>query len=229
MENTLPAFRRALRYADGVEFDVRMTKDGKLVLLHDGEFAAGGRRYSVRELTYRELAKLHPLGRLVPTLDKILDLSPRFINADLKDPEALRPLIDGLEQRNLLSRTVISTDSWGLALKALGECPDCRVGFSITSSLNLSRSLKSAGLYSIHVPLDLVRYVGKGGFKALLRLYRRKGLAVWLWNYEMDELALLPRFLPLANAVISDDPARLKRFISSGSISPEATHHVGTG
>jgi len=214
LENTLPAFRRALRHADGLEFDVRVTGDGKLVPMHDGEFRAGGRRYRVGELTYRELVKLHPLGRLVPTLDRILDLSPTFINADLKEPKALQPLIEGLERSGLLSRTVISTDSWELALKVIRECPDCRVGFSIIRAMNLGLSLKPpGGIYSIHVPLDLVRYVGKGGFKVLLRLYRRKGLAVWLWNYEMDELALMPQFLPLADAIISDDPARLKRLI----------------
>jgi glycerophosphoryl diester phosphodiesterase len=53
LENTVPAFRRALRYADGVEVDVRLTGDGKLVILHDGRFKANGRSYSVKKLTYR--------------------------------------------------------------------------------------------------------------------------------------------------------------------------------
>ncbi|WP_246454672.1 glycerophosphodiester phosphodiesterase family protein [Thermococcus camini] len=31
LENTLPSFERVLKYADGVEFDVRLTRDGKLL------------------------------------------------------------------------------------------------------------------------------------------------------------------------------------------------------
>ena len=45
-ENTLPAFAAALALgADEIEFDVRMTKDGKMVVSHDGTLcsvAVGG-------------------------------------------------------------------------------------------------------------------------------------------------------------------------------------------
>ena len=228
LENTPPAFKRALRYADGIEFDVRLTRDGRLVVLHDGEFMADGRTYRVDELTYRELTRLHPLGKLVPTLKMVLKLSPRVMNADVKDQKALSPLIRKLERKNLLERTLISTDDLGLAVSAIEECPDCKVGFSITRALNLALSLRPpSGLYSIHVPLDLARYVGTRGLLTLLRLYRRKGLRVWLWNYEMDEPSLVPKFMHLADAVISDDPARLKRFISYRRTEVEATLYVG--
>ena len=35
-ENTMIAFRRALEAgADGIEFDARLTRDGKIVIMHD--------------------------------------------------------------------------------------------------------------------------------------------------------------------------------------------------
>ncbi|CAI1491976.1 Glycerophosphoryl diester phosphodiesterase [Thermococcus nautili] len=215
LENTLPAFKRALRYADGIEFDVRLTGDERLVVLHDGEFSADGRNYRVETVTYRELLRLHPLGKLVPTLNRVLELSPKVMNADVKDPNALSLLIGELERKNFLERTVISTDDLSIAMSAIKECPDCRVGFSITCAPNLGLSLRQLrGIYSIHVPLDLARYVGMRGLLTLLRLYRRKGLQVWLWNYRMNELSLIPTLSHIVNAVISDDPARLKRFLS---------------
>ena len=228
LENTLPAFKRALRYADGIEFDVRLTGDGRLVVIHEGEFRADGRSYRVDKLTYRELMRLHPLGKLVPTLNQVLELSLKVMNADVKDPNALSLLIGELERKNFLGRTVISTDDLSIAMSAIKECPDCRVGFSITCAPNLGLSLRQlSGIYSIHVPLDLVRYVGTRGLRALLRLYRKKGLQVWLWNYRMNEPSLVPKFIHLADAVISDDPARLKRFISSRRTEVEATLYVG--
>ncbi|WP_297481231.1 glycerophosphodiester phosphodiesterase family protein [Thermococcus sp.] len=228
LENTLPAFRRALKYADGIEFDVRLTGDRKLVTLHDGEFRANGKLYRVRELTYRELLRLHPHGRLVPRVKDVIKLSPEILNADIKDPEVVEKLIEKLERRNLLERTVISADNLGLALKIQRECPDCRVGFSIISARNLLMSLRlMRNVYSIHIPLDLTSYLGVKGVLTLIELYRRKGLRVWLWNYRMDELALLPELMDRADAVIADDPARVKRFISLQPIGIEATRYVG--
>lgn len=211
LENTVPAFRRALRYADGIEFDVRLTGDGKLVLLHDRLFHVNGLSYCIEELTYRELIRLHPRGKLVPRLENALHLHPKVINADLKDLNALVPLINTLEAKDFLDRTVISTDSPEWIKPIVKECPDCRVGLSITNPKTLFESL-AARVSSIHVPLDLIKYTGLGSFKALLNFYRRR-MEVWLWNYRMNELEWLPRIFPLADAVISDDPARLKRFL----------------
>ncbi|NJE54957.1 glycerophosphodiester phosphodiesterase family protein [Thermococcus sp. 21S9] len=230
LENTIPAFRRALRHADGIELDVRITADGRLVVLHDGEFRAGREKYLVRELTYGELVKLHPLGRLVPTFNRVLKLSPGVLNVDIKEMETLESIIGVLERTGYLERAVISADDPEWVRTIVKECPNCRVGFSITCARNAVMSLKPPeGVYSIHVPLDLAGYIGFNGLISLLRFYRRKRVRTWLWNYRMNELSFVPKLTSLVDAVISDDPARLKRFISFGSIKVEATCHVGKG
>lgn len=228
LENTIPAFRRALQYAHGVEFDVRLTRDGKIVLLHDGEFKVNDQTYTVDGLTYGELIHLHPLGKLVTTLKQVLELSPSVMNADLKEINALHPLLESLEKRKVLERTVISTDNPTWVKEIARECPDCRIGLSITGfeSLVKGPTLKT---YSLHVPLDLIKYSGFEGFRALIRLYSRRGRKIWLWNYRMNELGIIPRVIPLADAVISDDPARLKRFIFGRSIGSGAIFNVGDG
>jgi len=213
LENTLPAFRRALVHAEGIEFDVRMTRDGKLVVLHDEVFMADGRLYSVGDLTYRELVRLHPLGKLIPRVRDVLRLSPPIINADIKEILALEPLLRELEREGILGRAILSVDVFEWVHRIGRACPDCRVGFSITNARSLFLSLR-ANSYSIHVPLDLVRYLGFRGFLGLLNLYRRRNLKILLWNYRMNEVELVPRVLGVADGVISDDPARLKRFIS---------------
>ncbi len=228
LENTIPAFRRALNHSHGIEFDVRITMDGKLVPLHEGVFTVDGRQYRVELLTYGELVKLHPLGKLIPTLDRVLKLRPGVVNADLKDINALESLLSSLERRKILGRTVISTDVPDWINIVRKECPDCKVGLSVTSARNLFQSLGFEG-YSIHVPLDLIGYIGFRGFLTLLTLYRRKKKKVWLWNYRMNELSLVPKFMLLVDAVISDDPARLKKFIAPRRTEVEATLYVGEG
>ena len=58
-ENTLAAFERALELgADGIEADVLLSRDGRLVVRHDDLIQHDGRWRAVRELTWDELQRV---------------------------------------------------------------------------------------------------------------------------------------------------------------------------
>ena len=59
-ENTCPAFVAAgVKSYYGVETDVRMTKDGKFIICHDGDLMrVGGLNISIEESTFAELRKV---------------------------------------------------------------------------------------------------------------------------------------------------------------------------
>jgi glycerophosphoryl diester phosphodiesterase len=84
-ENTLPAFKEAIRVeADFIEVDVQTTKDGKLVLSHDGtvDRCTNGTG-KVSDMTFDQVEALDAgikkgpqfAGTKVPTLDEVLDLA----------------------------------------------------------------------------------------------------------------------------------------------------------
>ncbi len=79
-ENTMPAFIRAIeREADGIELDVRLTRDLVPVVIHDEQLMRlTGRRGRVGHLDYRHLADYrisHGGGTYaIPPLDDVLDL-----------------------------------------------------------------------------------------------------------------------------------------------------------
>jgi glycerophosphoryl diester phosphodiesterase len=83
-ENTLPAFATCLELGIGFELDIRTTKDGQLVVIHDDSLArtTDGPNRSVRELTLSEMKTLdagrwfHPsfAGVRVPTLEEAFAL-----------------------------------------------------------------------------------------------------------------------------------------------------------
>jgi len=83
-ENTLASFRAALALGvDAVELDVRLTKDGRLVVMHDADTkrttGIGGR---LSERTLDEVKRLDAgrwfgpefAGERIPTLDEVMDL-----------------------------------------------------------------------------------------------------------------------------------------------------------
>src|SRR5215204_3145175 len=95
-ENTFAAFRKAIAGgAEGIEFDVRLTRDGETVVFHDATLArVSDRRNLVSSLTAEELQtidvgswfarrKAHPpsedfSGETIPTLRALLDFLKDF-------------------------------------------------------------------------------------------------------------------------------------------------------
>jgi len=122
-ENTLAAFRACLSLRVGFEFDVRRTKDGQLVVLHDPtvDRTTDGKS-ALAELTYDELRRLDAgawfdsafRGERVPRVDEFFELlaahasAATLIAVDLKETgngieEAVVRLA---EQRKVLDRLI---------------------------------------------------------------------------------------------------------------------------
>ena len=74
-ENSLPAFRRAAREGYGIELDVRLSKDGKVVVFHDDTLErVCGVPARVDELTWGELRALRLYGtnERIPLFSEVL-------------------------------------------------------------------------------------------------------------------------------------------------------------
>ncbi|MEM2727493.1 MAG: glycerophosphodiester phosphodiesterase family protein, partial [Candidatus Bathyarchaeia archaeon] len=79
-ENTILSFKRALELGvNAIEFDVRRTKDGEIVVIHDAEVdrTTNGKGL-VGELTLSEIKSLSTeKGEKIPTLEEALDFLDR--------------------------------------------------------------------------------------------------------------------------------------------------------
>ena len=96
-ENTIVAIKKAIEMkADGIEIDIQLTKDGKIVVMHDWKVdrTTTGRGY-VYELDYDYIKTLDAgqwftkdfIGETVPTLEEVLDILPKdmMLNIEIKD------------------------------------------------------------------------------------------------------------------------------------------------
>lgn len=76
-ENSLAAFEAAARAGYGIELDVQLTADDRLVVFHDDQLnRVCGRDGNVQQMTLAELTGLALLGtdQKIPTLDEVLAL-----------------------------------------------------------------------------------------------------------------------------------------------------------
>lgn len=98
-ENTLQAFQEAIRLgAEMIEFDVRLTSDGALVVMHDAtvERTTNGTG-KVADLTLEQVLQLDAgswkgpefVGLQVPLFEEVLDIMPRdiWLNIHIKGGE----------------------------------------------------------------------------------------------------------------------------------------------
>jgi glycerophosphoryl diester phosphodiesterase len=116
LENTLPAFERAVRLGCHVlETDVHATADGVLVAFHDATLdRVTDRTGAIARLTWAEVGRARVGGRhSVPLLDELLASFPGVRwNLDVKAPGAVAPLVHRLrDDHELLARTAVGSFS----------------------------------------------------------------------------------------------------------------------
>lgn len=77
-ENGLEAFKNAIEHDKAFEYDIHLTKDGQLVVIHDSELKrVTGKEGIVEEKTMAELKKDYRLldGEEIPSLEEVLSLN----------------------------------------------------------------------------------------------------------------------------------------------------------
>ena len=136
-ENTLAAFSRAIELElDAVELDVRLTRDGHPVLLHDERLdRTTGGSGPVAEHDLSELRSLDAGGgQPPPTLSVALDLlrgSDLAIQIELKGSGTEVPAVDAVRRAALTDRVVFTSFFHQRVLVARELLPGCRTGILV--------------------------------------------------------------------------------------------------
>lgn len=219
-ELTRPAFERAVELGvDMIELDVHLTRDQRLVVLHDralGRTVAG--QGAVRDRTLAELVALDAGSWFSPayaaarvlSLDEVLELTAgrAELNVEIKSPArdwqaTARVLTDLLGCHQRLEPTIVSCFEMG-ALQAMRACaPAARLGVLWqTADLDAMWAHAAAlGATSVHLLWGLVD-------EAVVRAAHARGLALIVWTVnDPDAIAWLAGLG--VDGIISDYPERL--------------------
>jgi glycerophosphoryl diester phosphodiesterase len=124
-ENTLRSFRRALTVGvAAVEFDVQLTKDGRLAVIHDETLdrTTTGQGL-VQDFTLAEIQRLDAgHGEAVPSLEQVFGLveDKAYLVVELKQPDAASALLRFFREHQVFDRAIVIS-FWHPTLKAMKE------------------------------------------------------------------------------------------------------------
>ena len=228
-ENTMAAFREALAVgADGIEFDVRLTRDGVPVVIHDSTLRrTGGIPRRVADLTWSEIKKVDVgswfgksfANETVPSLAELFTLfhtnnSTLYLEMKSDSVADQRPLAEAcvraIEEHSLQERVVVEC----FQLPALGILrefdPQIKTvalfepAFTNPSVLSDQRIINQAtdvGAAALALHHRLAR-------EGLVQKAKAAGMHVAVWT--VDDPAWIERARAIGiDALITNDPAVL--------------------
>ena len=214
-ENSLEGIARArLLGADAVEIDVRLTRDGQPVLMHDRTMrrttgAIGPTRWrtsgAVRQL---RLAN----GEQVPTFAEALSALPLALRLaiDVKSPRAVDAILAEISSQGAERRVLMWSQHASVVRATVGRCPgiECSLLRDTRTSWGDRAFLRAAsrcGAHGISAGWDRVT-------PRFAQQTRAQGLRLYSWcrspNVALDRLVLL-------DGIVSDFPAEARAAVEA--------------
>jgi glycerophosphoryl diester phosphodiesterase len=229
-ENTLEAFRLAVEAgAGGLELDVRMTRDGEVVVIHDatvdrvtdGSGAVAGmtldevRRFDAGYSFSPDGGRTFPYrgrGVRIPTLAEVYEEFPdAYVNADIKEaqPEAEEAVLSVIQDAAAEGRTLVASTDHAVLRRfrkvsgghiSTGASRREIAAFYVLSSLHLE-ALVSPAYEALQVPVE------HRGIKLVtprfVRAAHSRGVRVDVWT--INDVAEMNQLLDLGVDVIMTD------------------------
>lgn len=211
-ENTMIAFEMADKHcADGIEFDVHLSKDGEVVVIHDETVTrtTNGSGF-VKDLPFSTLKSFsikEDLTQTIPSLDEVLQwivTTNLIINIELKTDiikyeKIEEKVINLVKKYNLLDRVIISSFNNESLLKTREICPEIETAllysFCDENPMQLAKTSQTDSLHPKNIAITDEMVVN----------CQKSGIPVR--PFAVDGVEELSRFFKInTTAVITDDP-----------------------
>lgn len=186
-ENTILSFKRALELGvNAVELDVRRTKDGEIVVIHDAEVdrTTNGKGL-VSDLTLKEIKELSTeKGEKIPTLDEALAFLNRKVKVliEIKEVGIEEKVLEIVKSRGLEDNVIIISfheDSLKKVREMSGVIKTGLIYVRHKDPIKAALSLKAQYL------LPMYKFV----YPSLVKRAHENGLKVIVWTINTPEEA----------------------------------------
>jgi glycerophosphoryl diester phosphodiesterase len=207
-ENTMASMRRGAAYAAVLEFDLRLTKDHQVVLMHDATVDrttnCTGR---VIDWTLADLrAQCTVAGQPIPTFEEVaayaetisLKIAPEIKNGDISDAD-LAQVLATVYAHGLQGRTIMQSFEAPVLQKIHAQRPDLRLMLVSTQPVPMTQA-RAAYATTVAIRLENLS-------AAWVASYKRYGYKVWTFT-AIDNATLDQAHRIHADAVITDIPGQ---------------------
>lgn len=203
-ENTLAAFRKAIDMGcDAIEFDVRFTKDGIPIVIHDEDLKrVAGIDKKVRELTLNEIREVVVMEREhIPTVDEVLSevKGKTVIFMEIKDLVNEEYIVKMLKDHNVIDHTLVISFNYEYLRKIRALDNSIEIGlltYIRPLPIDIAVKLKAMAILPRY---DLVT-------PNVVRKVHSKKLRIYTWTVNDVSIALKMKNYGV-NGIATDDPA----------------------
>ena len=208
-ENTLASFDYAIKHGvNTVEFDVRRTKDGKLVIMHNAKVdkTTNGKGY-VKDLTLKQIKELDAGGEKIPTLQEVLDFLDKKVEkmlVELKEVGYEDKVLREIKKRKLENRAIIVSFHEEALRRVRKLDPKIETGFIYVKYKN---PIKTALELKANYLITLYHFV----HTANVEKAHANGLKMIVWTINTREEALKYKRKGV-DGIATDKPEILKGF-----------------
>jgi glycerophosphoryl diester phosphodiesterase len=183
--NTLKAFEKAIELkADYSEFDIHMTKDGEIVIIHDADtYSTTGVKGLIKNMTLEQIKSLDAgEGEKIPTLQELIAIAREKmgLQIEIKAQNLLDKLVKILKKEKLLETSIISSFMFDELQKLKNIEPNVKVGLLLYAELVRPTIIKrkiekvaknnfySIHTYFSHTDQDIVDFAHNFGLKVIV-------------------------------------------------------------
>jgi len=213
-ENTIRSVRKALDLGvDQVEIDVHLSKDKKLVVIHDERVdrTTNGRGY-VRDLTLAEIEKLDAgKGERIPTLQEVIDVvrGKAILQIELKGQGVEEDTVNTVEENRIVDEVMLTSFRHPAVRIAKELNPRLKTGVLFyCHPVRVCQLALDAGANAIHPNVDFID-------RSMVEEAHSLGLEVRVWNSDDEEQ--MRRLIALGvDAIGSNRPDLLLRIVRQG-------------
>ncbi len=215
-DNTLMSFRKAAELgADMVEFDVQLTADGQVAVVHDAYLTdAAGRVWPVRRTTLAELQAVDlGKGARVPSLEETLDVCQEEnmgAYIEIKDGATVPAVLDALRGYEMTGHSIVASFRPDWVADARTRAPNVATAI-LFGSPHLDAVKLAQAIHATYVHPCWERYPNPSALLTpdWIARVREADLGIICWHEErVDEIAALRRVG--VDGICSDAPELLR-------------------
>ncbi len=181
-ENTLRALAKGMECADFVEVDVRMSKDGVPMIMHDRtlERTTNGKGM-VKDFTLEQLKELDAgKGEKIPTLREVLDLvRDRGLLVEIKEAGSEEKICDTIKESGVRNLILVSFNPGSLR-NAKEMLPDIKTG------IIYSRVVENPLQLALGIKANILLPKYELASRELVERSHRGNLMVFPWTLNTD-------------------------------------------